>query len=196
MCFFYIRECFDVVELESGNDNVEYIWVRVSGKANKAGIMLGVSYRSPNQDEEMDEVFYKQLAEVAQSPALVLMGDFNFADISWKCNAAQRKQSRRFLDSVEDSFLTHLVSEPTRGGALLDLVFKNREGLVGDVVVRSWLEQSDHEKVEFSILGEVRRGISKTAVLDFRRADLELFRTLVGRVLWETVLKSRGVQEG
>ena len=49
--------------------------------------------------------------------------------------------------------------------------------------------------VEFSTLGEVRRGISKT-ILDFRRADFELFRTLVDRVPWEAVLKGRGVQEG
>ena len=33
---------------------------------------------------------------------------------------------------------------------------------------------SDHEMVEFSILGGVRRGNSKTATLDFRRADFEL----------------------
>ena len=36
---------------------------------------------------------------------------------------------------MEDSFLTQLVSEPTRGGAPLDLLFMNREGLVGEVVV-------------------------------------------------------------
>jgi len=43
---------------------------------------------------------------------------------------------------------------------------------VGDVVVRSILGQSDPEIVEFSILGEVRRGGSKTTTLDFQRADL------------------------
>ena len=78
----YIREGFGVVELKTKNGNVEPQWDRVIGKA----ILLGVSYRSPNQDEEMDEAFYKQLAKVAQSPALVLVGDFNFTDISWKYN--------------------------------------------------------------------------------------------------------------
>ena len=68
-----------------------------------------------------------------------------------------------------DSFLTQLVREPKRGGAPQDLLFTNREGLVGDVVVGSCLGQSDHKMVEFSILGEVRTGISKTAVLDFCR---------------------------
>ena len=32
--------------------------------------------------------------------------------------------------------------------------------------------------------------------MDFCRADFELFRTLVGRVPWDSVLKSKGVDEG
>ena len=36
---------------------------------------------------------------------------------------------------MKDNFLMQLVSEPTRGSASLDLLFTNREGLVGDVVV-------------------------------------------------------------
>jgi len=119
-------------------------------KANKADILLGVCYRPPNQDEEADEVFYKRLAEVSQSLALVLMGDFNLADICWKYSPAERKQSRRFLECVEDNFLTQLVREPTRGGASLDLLFTNREGLVGDAVVGGCLGISDHEMIEFS----------------------------------------------
>uniref|UniRef100_A0A493TF21 Reverse transcriptase domain-containing protein n=1 Tax=Anas platyrhynchos platyrhynchos TaxID=8840 RepID=A0A493TF21_ANAPP len=190
----YIRESSDVVELEAGNDKAESLWVRI-GWDKKASVLVGNCYRPPNQDEDTDE-FYRQLTEVVKSSVLVLVGDFNFPDISWKHNTGQRKQSRRFLESVEDSFLTQLVSEPTRGGAPLDLLFTNREGLVEDVVVGTCLGQSDHETVEFTIFGEARKGTSKTVVLDFQRADFELLRTLVGGVPWETVLKGRGVQEG
>ena len=49
---------------------------------------------------------------------------------------------------MEDSFLTQPVQEPTRGGALLGLLFTNSEGLVGDVEVEDCLGQSDHEIVE------------------------------------------------
>ena len=143
----------------------------------------------------MDGAFYEQLAEVAQSPALVLVGEFNFPDICWKYNAVQRKQSRRFLECMEDdSFLTQLVREPTRGGALLDLLFTNSEGLLGDVKAGDCLGQSDHETVEFSILGDVRRVTSKTAVLNVQRADFDLFRMLVARVPWELLFKGEGVQ--
>ena len=50
--------------------------------------------------------------------------------------------------------------------------------------------------IEFSILGGGSRGNSKTATLDFQRADFELFRRLVGRVPWGSVLESKGVQDG
>jgi len=62
----------------------------------------GICYQPPNQDEEVDEVFYKRLAEVSQLLAVVLMGDLNLPDICWKYNIAERKQSRRFLEHVED----------------------------------------------------------------------------------------------
>jgi len=80
------------------------------GKAHKADILLGVGYRAHNQDEKADECFYKKLAEVSQLLALVLMRDLNLPDICWKCNTAERKQPRRFLECVEDNFLTQLVS--------------------------------------------------------------------------------------
>jgi len=81
------------------------------------------------------------------------------------------------------------VSKPTREGKLLDLLFANREGLAGDVMVGGCLGQSYHEMTEFSFLREVRRRVSITAILDCRREDFGLFRCLVDRVLWEAALK-------
>jgi len=42
------------------------------------------------------------------------MREFNLPDVWWKYNAVESKQSRRFLECVEENFLTQLVSEPTR----------------------------------------------------------------------------------
>ncbi|KAK4826282.1 hypothetical protein QYF61_007129 [Mycteria americana] len=192
----YVRESLDSLELDDGDDRVECLWVRIRGKANKADIVVGVCYRPPNQDEETDELFYKQLGEASRSLALVLVGDFNLPDVCWKYNTAERKQSRRFLERVAENFLTQLVSEPTREGAPLDLLFTNRDGLVSDVMVGGCLGQSDHEMIEFLIRGEAARGVGKPATLDFRRADFGLFRRLVERVPWEAALMGKGVQEG
>ncbi|KAK4815429.1 hypothetical protein QYF61_002644 [Mycteria americana] len=104
----YVRECLDSLELDDGDDSVEFLRVRIRGKANKADIVVGVCYRPPNQDEETDELFYKQLGEASRSLALVLVGDFNLPDVCWQYNTAERKQSRRFLECVADNFLTQL----------------------------------------------------------------------------------------
>jgi len=49
---------------------------------------------------------------------------------------------------VGDNFLSQVLSEPARKDALLDLLFVNREGLVGDVMVGGCLGHSDREIVE------------------------------------------------
>ena len=96
---------------------------------------------------------------------------------------------------MEASFLTQLVLEPIRGGALLDLLFTNREGLVGDVKAGDCFGQSGHGIVEFSILDDVRRVTNKTSILNFKKVDFDQFKTLVARVPWELLLKGKAVQE-
>jgi len=59
------KGCFVVEELGVGDDKVECLWVRIRRKACRGDILVGVCYRPPNQDEEMDEAFCEQLAKVA-----------------------------------------------------------------------------------------------------------------------------------
>ena len=47
----------------------------------------------PLKDEEVDERLHKQLGEFSRSLPLSLMGDFNFPDICWNYNTADREQS-------------------------------------------------------------------------------------------------------
>ena len=109
---------------------------------------MGVCYRPPIQDQEVDKTLYRQLGEVSRSLPLVLVGDFNFPDICGIYNTADREQSQRFLECVGDDFLTQLVKEPTRGSKILDLLFVNIECLVGNVKVGGCLGHSDHEMLD------------------------------------------------
>jgi len=68
------------------------------GESTQGRHAAGVSYRPPNQDDQVDEVFYKRLAEVLQLLTSVLMGDFNLPDICWKYNTTERKETGRFLE--------------------------------------------------------------------------------------------------
>lgn len=76
------------------------------GEANKADILVGVCHRPCNQEEEVNELLSKQLADTSQSLAIVFLGDFILPDVCQKLSAVERKQSRKFLECLEEKFLT------------------------------------------------------------------------------------------
>ncbi|RMC15084.1 hypothetical protein DUI87_07264 [Hirundo rustica rustica] len=150
-----IKQTFDTVGIETKEDGVECLWVRIKGKAKKADILLGVCYRPPNQEEEVDNLFYKQLENVSGSSALVLVGDFSLPDICWEHNTAEKRQSRKFLECMEDNILSQLVvfSEDTtclQDNCPPELVDGVREQngplIIGEVAVRELLKCLDIHK--------------------------------------------------
>ncbi|GAB0205201.1 hypothetical protein GRJ2_002985700 [Grus japonensis] len=187
-------ECIEL-PLSVDEEQVEILWVRIKGQATMGDTVVGVYYRPPDQEEDVDEAFCRQLEVASRSQALVLMGDFSHPDICWKGNTARHTQSRRFLQSTDDNFLTQVVEKPTRRGVLLDLILTNKEGLVEDVKAGGSLGYSDHEMVEFRILRGRSRAISRINTLDFRRANFGLFKDLLGRILWVRALEHGVVQE-
>ena len=88
----YVKKDYECVEINNIDDKVESTWIRIKAEANKTDIIVGVCYRTPTQNEEVDERLYKQLSEISRSLPLVLMGDFNFPDICWNYNTADREQ--------------------------------------------------------------------------------------------------------
>ena len=89
------------------------------------------------------------------------------------------KQSRRFLDCIEDNFLVQVLDKPSRGEALLDLVLTNVEDLIKEVKSRGSLGCSDHALVEFVISRDTGPAKSKVRAMKFRRAKFQLFKELV-----------------
>ena len=103
--------------------------MRIKGQAGMGDTVVGVYYRPPDQEEEVDEAFHEQLEVASRSQALVHVGDFNYPDICWISNMARHMQSRRFLQCVEDNFLMQVVEELTNGGCCWTLFLLIRKGL-------------------------------------------------------------------
>ncbi|GAB0185725.1 hypothetical protein GRJ2_001037800 [Grus japonensis] len=179
----YVNDQLECMELHLGMDEelTESLWVRIKGRVGAGDIIVGVCYRPSNQEDRADEALYRQIGAASHSQALVLMGDFSHPNICWRDNAERHKQSRKFLERV-DNFRLQVTEEPTRRGAMLDLILTNKEGLVGDVKLKGSLGCSDYEMVEFKILRAARRAHRKLTTLDFSRADFGLFRDLLGRI--------------
>ena len=89
------------------------------------------------------------------------MGDFDFPHISWEYHTVTAGTSKagKSLQYVEETFFSQVLSESTRKGALLDLLFVNKE-LVGDAMVGGCLGYSDHKETEFKIFGVMRKKVS------------------------------------
>lgn len=60
--------------------------------------------------------------------------------------------SGKFFKHVEDKFLSQVLREPTREGALPDLLFEYIKGLVGEGMVGGCLGHGDHKIVEMKFI--------------------------------------------
>lgn len=124
-----------------------------------------------------------------------LQGNLNHPDSCWKGNAAEYKQPRRFQERIDGNCLTQVIKEPTKEDALLDFIFINNKGLVGDMKVTGTLGCSDKDMMEFRMPRGKNKANSRSTTLDMRRADLGLFSDLLDRIAWDRVLERRDVQE-
>lgn len=96
-------------------------------------------------------------------------------------NRAGFKQSRRFLETVEDNFFTRAVDEPARGGVLLDLSLTNKEELIREVKADGNLGCSVQGLVKFKKLREECKTNRRVTTLGLRTMDYGLLRDLLGR---------------
>ena len=107
----YVRKWTDCEELRLRNshDQVESLWVKTADQSSKGHLAAAVCYRPPDQEEAVDEAFLLQRQEVSCLRALLLMEDFNHPDICWDSATVGGRQSKRFLESVEDNFLVQVI---------------------------------------------------------------------------------------
>jgi len=107
----YIKKSMQCEELSLKNSHkqAEILWIRMRDTGNKGNFVTGIYYRLP------DKAFFLLLQESLHSQALILLGDINHADICWKSSTASCRQSRRFLECIEDNFLRQVIDSPIDG---------------------------------------------------------------------------------
>lgn len=110
--------------------------------------IVGVWYRLLDWEEEVDDNFFRQLEEISYLQALIFMGEFPHPSTCWKDNTARQKKCRRFLESLDDNFLTQVTKKLLSGGAGLDLILtKNLSGLWRVTpVTTGWWRQGPERK--------------------------------------------------
>jgi len=92
-----------------------------------------------------------------------------------------RRQSRRFLECIEDNLSSQVIDSPTQGDAILDLRVTNVGELISDVKTGGSLGCSDHALVEFTVLRDTGKAKSIVRTPNFTKANFQLFKQLVSR---------------
>ena len=78
-----IKDSITAAERQFEEDlTTEVVWAEVRNRKG-AVTLLGVFYRPPNSNRDVEEKIAKQILDRCGSHRVVVMGDFNFPNIDW-----------------------------------------------------------------------------------------------------------------
>ena len=131
-----------VEEVELVDISCEVTWARIT-LIDNSPMFIGAYYRPPSDGVDSFEELDKSLTQLMQmtknNPRAtdVLGGDFNAGEINWDtCTVSEttkRLVCEKTLDIFSNYSIMQLQHNPTRDGALLDLIGTNKPGLVKSV---------------------------------------------------------------
>ncbi len=113
----------------------------------------------------------------------------NCANVDWRSLIADQEGSR-LINMVEDSFLTQVVTQPTRENNILDLVPVSDRDLVRDCEVGEKLVGSDHNNV----CVQHKLDNNPTLIPDYRNANFSLACELLLRGNIISIATSMSIQ--
>ena len=175
-----------------------------------AKLCVAVAYRPPDASaasfSKMMDCFAHVIEDCKPSDYdLFVSGDFNLPQIDWETyqirsggTSESNSAAKCLLNFMSTHLLSQMVTEPTRGDSILDLIMCNDDRLISDVSCED-TELSDHamvkalmsfnpgtwEKAQSSYLGEM-----SFRSLDFNRADYDILNAKLSATDWEELRDS------
>ncbi len=180
--------CYDLnthtaVKTENKNRRImtPVMWITTTG--NKK-IMVAIIYRPPRQQRTDDTAIYEEIQSNIRIINAVIVGDFNCPNINWNSMHGYQNGSR-LIEKVEDSFLSQVVTQPTRGNNILDIILTTDTDLISDCDVGEISSGCDHHFIRFRILTKQQLTENKSKVSDYRNANFDLAHELLLFETWE-----------
>ena len=157
----------EVPELTS---DAEMIWAKLSTPKQKP-LYFCSFYRIPSIDScpiiSLHETLLK-LHQMVPNPEVLISGDFNFLGISWleggiinSFLAYGYSINQLFLDTINEFGLEQLITQPTRGSNILNLVFCSQPDTISGIKIIPGI--SDHEAIFFHLDSINNFSVQKTS---------------------------------
>ena len=174
----------------------ELLWVEITFCSIKS--LIGVFYRSPNPPRNSLSQLEYSISSIPSTSTVVLCGDFNLPNINWATMSCTVSSSdgKKLCEVTLDHSLSQLVTEPTRQGNILDLLFTNNADHVHDVEVVDGLPGGDHDAVHFVYeVGNPVLSRAKRKVYNFKKANFDHFRDLLAMIPWDCCLSGNSIED-
>lgn len=160
---------------------------------NSTSIVAGCVYRSPSSGSKCIVSIHNFLQQHVHSSAVVIMGDFNLADINWSTMHHTSQGSEDLFDLMLNFNLHQIVSCPTRvqgtASSVLDLILISSHLSHVDTQVDVVEGISDHRVPVCRLIFDHRLHLQSTVnhVPDFSKADDASVLTYLAHEFYEFV---------
>jgi hypothetical protein len=172
-------------QLTNSASDTEGLCLELTGA--KVRFLLGYIPDANNGDLVFNMCSYlKKL--VSKDQTNIVVGDFNMSYINWQTNTASRFLHQHFFDCVCELGLSQLVTEPTRGRNILDLILTDSDRAVFGVKVLDHFGTSDHNMVTFNVHG-LNLTLSPHKPDPICKVDFTKLRELLRAVDWSSSLR-------
>ncbi len=163
--------------------NYDTVYVELTTMGNKK-LMVASVYRPPKQLRTDDTALNEEIQSTIRNKNAVIVGDFTCPNTNWNSMHGDQEGSR-LIEMVEDSFLSQIVAQPTRGNSILDIVLATDTDLISDCEVGEILSGCDHHMIRFRIRTKHKLTENKSKVPDYRNANFDVGRELLLSETWK-----------
>ena len=189
-----IRNDLTCSEIEIETGPLEILCLNIKG--NRSNIIVVCCYKPSVADVHLLAPLKKVIkCLTAKKLPILLMGDFNLPDITWdRLTSPTSKAQSVFLNMFISFGLYQKVLEPTRGSAILDLLFVNEPLMIlnDPKILPPLTETCDHSIVTFDLNINPARHDVPTKKYDWNKLDSDLLFLKLNDVDWDSLLGISG----
>lgn len=166
---------------------IEALCIKLTYK--RKSFLVAVVYRSPLSTALTDVAFVEHMENASMNLDVLMCGDFNLPGLYSNNREHHSATDDLFQGMFDELGLVQMVTKPTRGENILDLVFTSSDFLVDGIQVLEPFSTSDHCKVLFEF-----RAFECTEALpqkfrDFKNADYEQMESFLGTIDWSSLFE-------
>lgn len=203
--FILVKSKLRPADFSLSNDNVSFqdsVWCSII-YSQTISLLIGCIYRSPTSTSSNDTALCSVMSRACASfnGIKIILGDFNCPNVDWR-HPSTHCSSHFLVECSNDNFLHQMVTEPTRGDNILDLVFTDDSSCVRRTSVTDPFPGSDHLSVTVEVAFDraCDRQNEKTStryfeVLDYSNADWIAYQTLLSDMDIDDLFSSENIDE-